>query len=297
MYDWLTSKVAMSIAAAILVSVVLGFIWEQNRSYQNIGFQNIADEIANACNKVSSSSCNITHLLTSKKGIQNSTFINPTSSGAKYKVLIWRDSVELRQNELTVRARFSTTVHLWKPGELWETNSSSLKDADAKINNNYCISFDSGHDFIIEQKLILVGGSYIYTTFIYLKSSPEDDDSDGLPTWWEITNSLDKDTNDASNDYDNDGLTNAEEFALNTNPTLNDTDKDGISDGQEVKVLHTDPTIYDTDSDGLGDGEETCEGNDGYITNPTKSDTDGDGYSDGLEDYYGTDPTLSTSHP
>jgi|GEM_PF-1951996 len=297
MYDWLTSKVAMSIAAAILVAVVLGFVWEQNRSYNNIGFQNIADEIANACNKVSASSCNITHLLTSKKGIQNSTFISPTSGGAKYKVLIWRDSVELRQAELSVRARFSTIVHLWKPGELWETNATSLKDADTRINNNYCISFDGGHDFIIEQKLLLVGGSFIYTTFIYLKFTPDDEDSDGLPTWWEITNSLEKEINDASNDNDNDGLTNAEEFAQNTKPTLNDTDKDGIADGYEVKVLHTDPILYDSDTDGLGDGEEILQGYDGYLTNPTKSDTDGDGYSDGLEVYYGTDPTVATSHP
>ncbi|MDP2933680.1 MAG: hypothetical protein Q8N81_06150, partial [bacterium] len=37
-----------------------------------------------------------------------------------------------------------------------------------------------------------------------------------------------------NNDYDQDGLTNYQEFLLGTNPTKKDTDNDGYSDGQEV---------------------------------------------------------------
>lgn len=37
-----------------------------------------------------------------------------------------------------------------------------------------------------------------------------------------------------NNDYDQDGLTNYQEFLLGTNPTKKDTDNDGYSDGQEI---------------------------------------------------------------
>ncbi len=297
MYDWLTSKVAMSMAAAILIVVVLGFVYEQNRSYNTVGFQNIADEMANACNKVASSSCNLTHVITSKKGMPNSTYVSPTSGGTKYKVVVWRDAFEVRQAGVSARARISTVAHLWAPGGLYQTNTTRLKDADSRIDNDFQLQFDSGNELVIEQRLILVGGLHSYTTFIYLKSTPVDEDSDGLPTWWEITNCLDKSANDASNDADADGLTNAEEYAARTDPTVNDTDKDGLFDSYEVKTLGTDPTNYDTDSDGLGDGEEIVPGEDGFVTDPKNADTDNDGCPDGMEFYYSTDPTQASSHP
>lgn len=70
-------------------------------------------------------------------------------------------------------------------------------------------------------------------------------------------------------DHDNDGLTNVEEFQLNTNALS-----------------------VDTDSDGLSDYEEIVKG-----TNPNQADTDGDGAKDSLEEIEGTDPGNGSSHP
>lgn len=70
-------------------------------------------------------------------------------------------------------------------------------------------------------------------------------------------------------DLDNDGLTNVEEFQLNTNTLSNDTDSDGMSDYEEIF----------------------------NGTDPNQSDTDGDGASDNLEAIEGTDPNNSASHP
>ncbi len=90
----------------------------------------------------------------------------------------------------------------------------------------------------------------------------------------------------ATSDYDNDGSTDADEYANNTDPTNPDTDGDGLTDGQEA-TLGTNPLVADTDGDGLSDGAEVNI----HETNPLVADTDGDGENDGLEVFQGTNPT------
>lgn len=62
------------------------------------------------------------------------------------------------------------------------------------------------------------------------------------------------------NDFDQDGLTTAEETALNTSAAEVDTDGDGLSDFSEVKNWKTDPNKIDTDGDGFADMVEIIGG-------------------------------------
>ncbi len=83
----------------------------------------------------------------------------------------------------------------------------------------------------------------------------------------------------ADNDYDNDGLTDYQEFVTySTDPADSDTDNDDLSDGSEVNTYGTLPLDSDTDNDGLSDGREVT-----YGTLPLDSDTDNDGLFDGTE--------------
>lgn len=84
-----------------------------------------------------------------------------------------------------------------------------------------------------------------------------DSDGDGLNDGVEIDFNLDP-TNpgDAAADFDNDGLTNAEEIALGTSHTVADTDGDGLTDGEEVNIYATDPLLEDTDGGGRSDSNE-----------------------------------------
>ena len=59
-----------------------------------------------------------------------------------------------------------------------------------------------------------------------------DNDSDGLPDSWELIYFGDLDE-DASGDYDSDGLNNGNEYAQGTDPTDPDSDEDGFMDGEE----------------------------------------------------------------
>lgn len=82
-----------------------------------------------------------------------------------------------------------------------------------------------------------------------------DSDGDGLPDEWEVSYGLDpSDPSDAALDLDGDGLTNKDEFLLQTNPSLADTDSDGIPDEYEA-TYGTDPLVDDAGADPDGDGE------------------------------------------
>lgn len=79
-------------------------------------------------------------------------------------------------------------------------------------------------------------------------------------------------------DYDNDGLTNIEEYNYGTDPTCDDSDDDGLSDYDEIFTWNTNPNYWDTDDDTMSDGTEVACG-----LNPLNSDSDNNGISDGDE--------------
>ncbi|MCI0344994.1 MAG: thrombospondin type 3 repeat-containing protein, partial [Chloroflexi bacterium] len=84
---------------------------------------------------------------------------------------------------------------------------------------------------------------------------------------------------DAAADFDVDGLTNLQEFALGTSIYAADTDADGLTDLQET-TLGSNPVRADTDNDGLADGAErspTADTDGDGIRNLLDPDSDGDG--------------------
>ncbi|MHC1610537.1 MAG: binary toxin-like calcium binding domain-containing protein [Candidatus Methanospirareceae archaeon] len=159
----------------------------------------------------------------------------------------------------------------------------------------------------------------------------EDTDGDGIPDGWEVEHGLNPDdAADANMDYNDNGLTNLEEYKNDYDPWDRDTDDDGISNYAECFGLFgffTDPLAEDTDGDGLSDLEEICNtyintsdetqmkeiypdetdrasvreeiislrGVYPYKLDPTDPDVDGDGLGDGDEISEGTNPNLVDS--
>jgi hypothetical protein len=124
---------------------------------------------------------------------------------------------------------------------------------------------------------------------------------------------------DRSEDFDNDGLTEAQEEDIYGTSDLDpDSDDDGLVDGPEVNIHSTNPAVADTDGDGMPDGwehthslnplaNEAAGDADGDQlsnliefqggTNPQEIDTDRDGFTDYAETLDGKNPADRTSLP
>jgi hypothetical protein len=149
----------------------------------------------------------------------------------------------------------------------------------------------------------------------------KDDDADGLQDDWELDfagnltglNGLATGPGPGAGtgDFDNDGLTDLQEFNLSLgafptiSPVLADTDGDTLNDNEELHPVAprpvTNPLLADTDRDGLNDGVES---NTGTFVGPTDTgtsaidpDTDDDGVCDGFEVANASSPLDFTSRP
>jgi len=101
-----------------------------------------------------------------------------------------------------------------------------------------------------------------------------DQDGDGIPDCYERwINSDPTNPLDSGLDFDGDGLSNFEEFVLQTHPYNADTDGDNMPDGYEV-ARSLDPR-----------------------SNTSERDSDGDGAIDAIEFRLGTEPTDPASVP
>ena len=138
---------------------------------------------------------------------------------------------------------------------------------------------------------------------LFVPSTGDDSDGDGLPDAWERVFFPDDLTALATGgDHDGDGLLDEDEFALNSDPTMADTDGDGLPDGAErgdgefvdASKAGSSPLKADTDGDGLSDSEEA---NGNPATDPSKADTDGDGFTDPEEIAQGFDPNDASKNP
>ena len=191
----------------------------------------------------------------------------------EYSIKILTDNIDKNDIEKQIKQLGLDDVSNWD--KFPDKNNNGVPDELDYIMGIGTDHFDSDNDGLpdfIEEKL----GS---------NKNKSDSDSDQLPDGYEIftlqtlPTKIDTDENGVSDtyeDFDGDGLTNIEEYLLNTNPYDKDTDGDLLSDADEINKYKTDPLKEDTDGDGLVDGDEIT-----HSMDPLKSDTLGDGIPDG----------------
>ena len=146
-------------------------------------------------------------------------------------------------------------------------------------NGNWCnTTSDTDNDGLLDYIELILGTNI----------NSAHSDNDGLPDGYEVntlgTNPLysdsdDNGTLDDQEDFDDDSLSNYNEYLHGTDPFKTDTDGDGLSDYTEVTVAygtqHTDPLDEDTDGDTLSDGDDVALG-----FSPLLQDTNGNGILD-----------------
>ncbi len=160
-----------------------------------------------------------------------------------------------------------------------DSDNDRLKDGEeVLIYGTNALDPDTDNDLLDDYEELM-----IYFTDAF---DPDTDD-DSIPDGWEVLKGLDPLVDDSTLDYDNDELSNVEEYYLGTHPFLNDTDFDDLLDGIEVNTYGTDPLDKDSDNDNLFDGEEILV----YFTNALNPDSDNDTLTDGIEvNVYFTNP-------
>lgn len=124
-----------------------------------------------------------------------------------------------------------------------------------------------------------------------------DADGDEVADQWELsqTGGLTSLT-DRAQDADDDGLSNDEEYILDTKATVADSDGDGLTDRDEVRQYETNPLKVDTDGDDMPDGWETTYGLAPLTADPFE-DADGDRYPNVYEHANSTNPNDPASFP
>lgn len=88
---------------------------------------------------------------------------------------------------------------------------------------------------------LLVVGAIVIAPLLYdhgTRPNGNGRDTDTIPDQWWEKYGLDPDTNDPQEDLDGDGLTNIEEYRLDTHPLDSDTDNDDVIDSQDLIPLH-----------------------------------------------------------
>lgn len=116
-----------------------------------------------------------------------------------------------------------------------------------------------------------------------------DSDNDGIGDEWELSYFGTLDRLDGSGDYDNDGMSDADEFAAGLILTDSDTDDDGSLDGTD-KFPNNSRYQNDSDKDGLADKWELDHFGSLTVSGGAE-DSDTDGKSDLEEFNAGTPPT------
>lgn len=162
MLDVITSKIAMMIAAIIILVTVIGIYQLQNEHGRELELRNIARQISDRIDYFNGLQGDMKTNITFDKN-KEGIYIKPTVKGEDYKITVAQNIVILEQEGLRVSKGFIQHVHHWKPEE--ETyNHSEIEENDSESSS---INLVSGEDFIIERKLLLIDDLGDYRTFVY----------------------------------------------------------------------------------------------------------------------------------
>ncbi|MEM3342415.1 MAG: hypothetical protein QW728_06945, partial [Thermoplasmata archaeon] len=181
MFDWFTSKIAVSVAALILLSAVAGFFVYQRNSVDIEKLQIKADNIARIINQMSTlqSQSSMRIVFTSE---QDGVYIDPMIDGNSYTITIYANMVLLEMKGAKAVAHLISNVHLWAPSNEMVLSSGTGAEAifgaaDIQVRDmaSSGYTFEAGRPIAISRVLVSNPMETKYITCVY------DDFADELP--------------------------------------------------------------------------------------------------------------------
>ncbi len=116
MLDWLASKVAMTLAALLLLAGVTGFFLAQRGMVVQDALQGIADGVASYVDEVSSVAGEMTTSLSVGASAGDKGFALPArAAGNPYVLVLFATHVVADDGVHRAMAGLTEPIHLWKP--------------------------------------------------------------------------------------------------------------------------------------------------------------------------------------
>jgi len=154
MYDWLTSKTAVAVAAIVILGVMLGFFMFRFSDLEERSLDEEAGRLAGYINDISSKDAEFK--------IHFTFFEDPSGyelprevNGEGYDIVISNYQVVLVQNEERSVARLIEPVHGFYPPDRSSLEPADVFTADLLVDN---FTVRSGCDFYLESRMYMTPG-------------------------------------------------------------------------------------------------------------------------------------------
>jgi hypothetical protein len=161
--DFLTSRIAMMVAAVIILTSVLAVFTMIREDGRELELRNTADTISGSINEINSINGETREFITFRKG-KEGVYLEPEINGKSYGITLTRNKVMIRQDDIVFIEDLMGSIHLWEP----EKTSYDLAEIEEKDRGNPQMNLNAHDDYIIEKKMINLQGENGYMTFVYM---------------------------------------------------------------------------------------------------------------------------------
>lgn len=162
MLDWVMSKVAMSIAAVVLILTGVGYIESQHDALTRTQLGAVARELADLVDELEGLDANVSVRL----GPRTATAVGrlpSTVADTEYTITVAQHTVLLAMGSLRVAETFIGNVHLWRP-DAREYTQATLDSKDGAVPT---LEVPSGTRLVLARTQLVVDGEYQWHTYLY----------------------------------------------------------------------------------------------------------------------------------
>lgn len=133
MFDWISSKVAITVAGFLILVSSVGMLLVLHAGYDNVAMRNVADSITHAVDELATVPGDTSVNFTFDRSLVG-VALPRTIRGVPYTLEFHPNGVLLTRSGVNVFSRFSENPHLWNPGLTRQASSELIALADRTVD-------------------------------------------------------------------------------------------------------------------------------------------------------------------
>jgi len=162
MLEWLSSKLALTVATVIILSSFTGLFLMMSEDLKDAEFQFLADRIASSIDDVSSVNGNFQVTLSFTDSPRTGRFeLQEFFEGKRYTITVSPTLIRVKQGARRATSELTTSIHVWNPGDMHSVSQGQLDLADSLVK---WWEIESGTNFTVVRREM---GAVGYRTFAY----------------------------------------------------------------------------------------------------------------------------------